>query len=293
MWWEELGAEAARSLLAACNEPAEVAMRANLARGDREAALAPLREAGVEARAAGGRLAAGGAGVDRHRRAAPATPVPALVAAGELTPQSRGSAAVVEVLDPQEGEHVLDLCAGPGIKTGQIAARMGDRGEVISVELDPDRAAEVAAQARRLGLRSVTVIEADATALEMAPGFDRVLLDAPCSDLGALASRPDARWRKSPKTIERLVAIQAAGAARRRPGAAPGRDPGLRDLHDLPPRERGPGRGAARRGGRGRGPGARAGRPRRPRPGLASPLEPRCLQLRPDRDAPPDSSSPA
>ncbi len=63
--------------------------------------------------------------------------MPELIAAGELTPQSRGSAAVVEVLDPQPGEHVLDLCAGPGIKTGQIAARMGDRGEVISVEQRP------------------------------------------------------------------------------------------------------------------------------------------------------------
>jgi 16S rRNA (cytosine967-C5)-methyltransferase len=116
---------------------------------------------------------------------------------------------VVEVLDPQPGEHILDLCAGPGIKTGQIAARMGDRGEVISVESDPERATEVAAQATRLGLRSVTVIEADATEAGMAPGFDRVLLDAPCSDLGALASRPDARWRKSPATIERLVEVQA------------------------------------------------------------------------------------
>jgi 16S rRNA (cytosine967-C5)-methyltransferase len=134
--------------------------------------------------------------------------VPELIAAGELTPQSRGSAAVVEVLDPQPGEHILDLCAGPGIKTGQIAARMGDRGEVISVESDPERAAEVAAQAARLGLRSVSVIEADATEAGMT-GFDRVLLDAPCSDLGALASRPDARWRKSPATIERLVGVQS------------------------------------------------------------------------------------
>jgi 16S rRNA (cytosine967-C5)-methyltransferase len=134
--------------------------------------------------------------------------VPELVAAGALTPQSRGSAAVVDLLDPRPGQHVLDLCAGPGIKTGQIAARMEDRGEVISVESDPARAAEVAGQAQRLGLRSVTVIEANAGEAGMAPGFDRVLVDPPCSDLGALASRPDARWRKSPQAIERLVEEQ-------------------------------------------------------------------------------------
>jgi 16S rRNA (cytosine967-C5)-methyltransferase len=218
MWWRELGAEDARSLLASCNEPQELAFRVNTLRTDRESVLARLRDAGVDA--SGAPYLA----MDREKRTGSEWPlalpemivvegrtgdlVPELIAAGELTPQSRGSAAVVEVLDPQPGEHVLDLCAGPGIKTGQIAARMGDRGELISVENDPERAAEVAAQATRLGLRSVTVIEADAADAGMAPGFDRVLLDAPCSDLGALASRPDARWRKSPATIERLVGVQ-------------------------------------------------------------------------------------
>jgi 16S rRNA (cytosine967-C5)-methyltransferase len=208
MWWEELGAEAARSLLAACNEPAESAFRVNTLATDREAVLAKLREAGVEASPAGGEwpLAAPEMIVVEGRTG---EAVPELVAGGELTPQSRGSAAVIEVLDPQPGEQVLDLCAGPGIKTGQIAARMEDRGEVISVEQDPARAAEVAAQASRLGLRSVTVIEADGAQPGIAPGFDRVLLDAPCSDLGALASRPDARWRKSPAAIERLVEVQS------------------------------------------------------------------------------------
>jgi 16S rRNA (cytosine967-C5)-methyltransferase len=128
---------------------------------------------------------------------------------------------VVEVLDPQPGEQILDLCAGPGIKTGQIAARMDDRGEVISVENDSERAAEVASQAGRLGLRSVTVIETDATQAGMT-GFDRVLLDGPCSDLGALASRPDARWRKSPATIDRLVVVQSELLQRAREALRPG-----------------------------------------------------------------------
>lgn len=219
MWWRELGPEDARSLLAACNEPQELAFRVNTLRTTREAVLTRLRDAGVTASGAPFPPMAGikRTGSDGLSGAAEMIVVegqtgdlvPELIAAGELTPQSRGSAAVVEVLDPQPGEHILDLCAGPGIKTGQIAARMGDRGEVISVESDPARAAEVAAQTARLGLRSVTVIEADATEAGMAPGFDRVLLDAPCSDLGALASRPDARWRKSPATIERLVGVQS------------------------------------------------------------------------------------
>ena len=283
MWWEELGHDGARFLLAACNEPAEVAMRVNTLRADRESLLAELRGNGVEARApeAEWPLAAPDAIVVGGRMG---ETVSARVGTGELTPQSRGSAAVVEVLDPQEGEHVLDLCAGPGIKTGQIAARMGDRGETISVELDPGRAAEVAEQARRLGLHGVTVIEADAAEMEMAPGFDRVLLDAPCSDLGALASRPDARWRKSPRAIERLAEVQdrmlRRASAVVRPGgvlvyatctisrresedriaalldaSAAGEVPPL-EVEDL---------------------GARA-------PALASPVDHRCLLLRPDRD---------
>jgi 16S rRNA (cytosine967-C5)-methyltransferase len=236
MWWQELGPEEARSLLAACNEPPETAFRVNTLATDVEAVLTKLRDAGVEARStASGAPYPPMAGEKRTGSEWPLAAaemivvegqtgglVPELIAAGELTPQSRGSAAVVEVLDPQPGEHILDLCAGPGIKTGQIAARMGDRGEVISVESDPERAAEVAEQARRLGLRSVTVIESDATNPGMAPGFDRVLLDAPCSDLGALASRPDARWRKSPATVDRLVEVQAELLQRAREALRPG-----------------------------------------------------------------------
>jgi 16S rRNA (cytosine967-C5)-methyltransferase len=282
MWWQELGAEGARSLLAACNEPAELAVRVS-APSERDAVLAKLRDAGIEASAAAGEwpLAAAEQIVIAGRTGAT---VPDLVAAGALTPQSRGSAAVVEVLDPQPGEHLLDLCAGPGIKTGQIATRMGDRGEVISVENDAERAAEVAGQARRLGLRSVTVIEANAGEAGMAPGFDRVLLDPPCSDLGALASRPDARWRKSPATIERLVEEQGRllrrGVEALRPGgtlvystctisrrenedqiaalvaAAEAGDVPALAVEDL---------------------GARA-------PALASPADRRCLQIRPNRD---------
>jgi 16S rRNA (cytosine967-C5)-methyltransferase len=301
MWWEELGPESARRLLAACNEPSELAYTTVAPRSlrkesdmdacslgapclpDRDAMLAKLSRAGVEARIPD----------DPWPLAAPESivvegktgdTIPDLVAAGALTPQSRGSAAVVELLGPQPGENVLDLCAGPGIKTGQIAARMGDRGETISFERDPERAAEVAAQADRLGLRSVTVVEADATAPAMPSGFDRVLVDPPCSDLGALASRPDARWRKSPKAIERLAALQAellaAGLELLRPGGT------LVYSTCTVSRREGEKQVAALEGRASVGEvaafavedlGATA-------PALASPLDSRCLQFLPDRD---------
>jgi 16S rRNA (cytosine967-C5)-methyltransferase len=282
MWWEELGADSARALLAACNEPAEVAMRAADAEA-RADLVARLRGEGIDVSPAAGGwpLDVPEAMVFAGRTGDSVLP---LVEGGALTPQSRGSAAVIAVLDPRPGETILDLCAGPGIKTGQVAARMEDRGEVISVELDAARAAEIAAQTRRLDLHGVTVFEGDATELPLPEGFDRILLDAPCSDLGTLASRPDARWRKSPRTIERVAAVQEkallAAAQLLAPGgtlvystctisrrenedriaalleaSAAGQVPPL-VLDDL---------------------GALA-------PGLASPHEPRTLQLRPDRD---------
>ncbi len=283
MWWSELGPEEAKETLAACNERAPVAMRVNTMRTEPAAVLAALREAGVEAAPAGGAwpLAAPELLVLGGRTG---ETVPAAIAAGELTPQSLGSAAAVEVLDPRPGEQILDLCAGPGIKTGQIAARMEGRGEVISVELDPNRAGEVAAQADRLGLRNVTVIEADAAEPGMAPGFDRVLIDAPCSDLGALASRPDARWRKSPKTIERLVEVQERilrnAAALLRPGGT------LVYATCTISRSENEERIAALLEGVGKGqvPGLTLDDLGAAAPGLASAAEPRALQLLPGRD---------
>ncbi|HET7146307.1 MAG TPA: transcription antitermination factor NusB [Gaiellaceae bacterium] len=134
------------------------------------------------------------------------------VAEGRIWPQSRGSQVAGLAVGARDGERVLDLCAAPGGKTGQL------RGDVTAVEIDPNRASELRENLRTLHADRVTVVEADGTQLPPElRGFDRALLDAPCSGLGVLAQRPDLRWRASPLPDLQLALLRSA-AERVRPG---------------------------------------------------------------------------
>lgn len=122
--------------------------------------------------------------------------------------QSRGSQLAGSAVSVQEGERVLDLCAAPGGKTTQLAERAG---EVVAVELHPGRARQLVESLRQLGFGNVTVVQADARELPAKlTGFDRVLVDAPCSGLGVLASRPDLRWRAEPLPELQLELLRVA-----------------------------------------------------------------------------------
>jgi 16S rRNA (cytosine967-C5)-methyltransferase len=134
------------------------------------------------------------------------------VAEGRIWPQSRGSQLAGIVVGSQNGERVLDLCAAPGGKTSQL------RGEVVAVEIDPNRASELRENLTRLGATNVTVVEADGTDLPAElTAFDRALVDAPCSGLGVLAQRPDLRWRANPLPELQLELLRSA-AGRVKPG---------------------------------------------------------------------------
>jgi 16S rRNA (cytosine967-C5)-methyltransferase len=184
-----LGEEGALALMRAMNEPLETVVR--LVSGD------PPSEA--EATDVPGAFR-----VDRVDES--------LVAAGRVWPQSRGSQLAGLCVGSQEGERVLDLCAAPGGKTGQL------RGEVTAVEIDPARASELRENLVTMGRGDVTVVEADGTALPSElDGFDRALVDAPCSGLGVLAQRPDLRWRATPLPNLQLALLRSA-VERVRPG---------------------------------------------------------------------------
>jgi 16S rRNA (cytosine967-C5)-methyltransferase len=202
MWWEQLGPDVARALMSADNEAAESAARVNTLRADVDEVMSELAGAGVEPMR------------DAELAEALVLDQPydlhgsELFARGALMPQSRASMLVAHTVDPQPGERVLDLCAAPGAKTTHLAARMRGEGNVVAVELDARRARDVARNAERLGASNVEVVTGDATEPAFGTGYDRVLVDPPCSDLGTLRSRPDARWRKSPDQVVELAALQ-------------------------------------------------------------------------------------
>jgi len=179
-WWRELGEGDARALMRAQNDPPETAVRTP--DGPLVVDVIP----------------------------------PEWLESGYAWPQSRGSQLAGEAVGARPGERILDLCAAPGGKATQLAAAGA---EVVAVEKHPGRARELAANARRLGVE-LTVVNANALELPDDLGaFDRALVDAPCSGLGVLNSRPDLRWRAKPLPELQLDLLHAA-AERVRPGGA-------------------------------------------------------------------------
>jgi 16S rRNA (cytosine967-C5)-methyltransferase len=187
-WWRDLGAEGARALMRAQNEPPETVVR--LVRGTIAGTPDPELP--------------GAWHVERVDEAA--------LAEGRVWPQSRGSQLAGLCVGSGPGDRVLDLCAAPGGKATMLA------GEVVAVESNEARARELEENVRRLAATNVTVVHADGRELPASlTGFDRALVDAPCSGLGVLAARPDLRWRSQPLPELQLELLLAA-AARVRPG---------------------------------------------------------------------------
>jgi 16S rRNA (cytosine967-C5)-methyltransferase len=219
-WVAAHGAGEAAALAAASNAAPPHTVRANRRRGSRDALLAELRDRFPDAISC--RFAPDGIVLGR-RGDASADPA---FRDGRMTLQDEASQLVVELLDPQPGERILDACAAPGTKTTAIAERVGPDGCVVAIDRNPRRLGLVARDAARLGLDNVRTLAGDAArprieGLDDAP-FDRILVDAPCSGLGALRRNPDARWRVQPAAIPELAALQRAIATALLPRLRPG-----------------------------------------------------------------------
>lgn len=204
------------ALAEADNRTARVGLRANRLRLDGKELVKRLAAAGLAA--APGRWSPSSVYVEGEADLAGLE----LLARGDCTVQDESETLVGFLVAPRPGERVLDLCAAPGGKTGHLAELMGDRGELVAVDRHPARVRALRANLERLRLRCVEVVEGDAADLVWERPFDRVLVDAPCSGLGVLARRADARWRKRPELLAAMPEVQRAlleaGARAVRPG---------------------------------------------------------------------------
>jgi 16S rRNA (cytosine967-C5)-methyltransferase len=214
---EELGADDARAALAAMNEPATVTLRPDPRRVTAAALADELRAAGAEVEP--GRLVPEAVlvrGIGDPGR------LPA-VQDGRATPQDQGSQAVVAALAPAPGERIADLAAAPGGKATAIAEQVGDDGVVVALDVDAGRVRMIDGARHRIGLPHLFPVVGDGRTPPLVAGaFDRVLLDAPCSGIGVLRRRPDARWRLQPEAIDELAALQRELLAAAVPLVRPG-----------------------------------------------------------------------
>ena len=192
------GLDRTRAVLEADNVSPGVTLRAT---GDRDALVAELVAAGLEARPGALPESVRAPGADPRRLAA--------VREGRAAVQDEASLRVAHATGTAAGDRVLDLCAGPGGKTAHLAALAGPSGRVVAVELHGHRARLVEEAAARLGV-DVDVHVGDATRppLPAEDRYDRVLLDAPCSGLGTGRRRPEVRWRRQPADASELAKLQ-------------------------------------------------------------------------------------
>jgi 16S rRNA (cytosine967-C5)-methyltransferase len=146
------------------------------------------------------------------------------LAAGHCYIQDPSTAAACLLLDPQPGDRVLDACAAPGGKTGYLAELMKNRGSILACDRDQHRVETLAENLKRLGVEIVRSIRHDwkKQTLNEATDFDRILIDAPCSNTGVMRRRVDVRWRLTPEDFSRMPVQQLEIARSTIPSLKPG-----------------------------------------------------------------------
>lgn len=212
-WLERFGPEETISLCRANNEPAPMTVRTNTLKVTRAGLAGRLREAGLTV----GETAYAPEGLNIEGYDS----INSLQAfqEGLFQVQDESSMLAGRALMPRPGARVLDTCSAPGGKTTHLAELMEGRGNILAVDLHPHKLGLIKENCRRLGIKNVQTMAADARNLpgDLHEWADYILVDAPCTGLGVLRRRPDARWRKEPDQLPAIVRLQAeilAGAAR-------------------------------------------------------------------------------
>jgi 16S rRNA (cytosine967-C5)-methyltransferase len=216
-----LGGDGAAALFRVFNEPGPITIRINPMRGSRDEIAAALLAEGIAA--------------DEHPASPWALNLPrgtnvwgsALWRDGLFEVQDAGSQRIALALDAQPGERVVDFCAGRGGKTLALAAAMEDRGDLLALDVDEKALSTLKGRVGRLGLKCVSRAtlnpEGQSEALFPWKGkADRVLVDAPCSQLGILRRHPDLRWQLEPAALSQYPEQQREILGHAAPWVRPG-----------------------------------------------------------------------
>lgn len=134
---------------------------------------------------------------------------------GECYIQDPSTSLSCELLQPEPCDTVLDACAAPGGKTGYLAELMQNQGDLVACDRDPSRVQVLGGNLQRLGVSNGNVVQQDWTTGVLEAGlrgraFDKILIDAPCTNTGVMRRRVDVRWRLRPDDFARMAAQQFA-----------------------------------------------------------------------------------
>ncbi len=201
-WRGVFGTSRLEAICSGVNAPAQVAITVNRRRSDAAAVAERLRTDGMETRPSP--IVAESLLVERFGE-----PLHEERAHAMWWMQSESSAVAVEVLMPQPGEKVVDLCSGRGNKALQIASRLGGEGELVCVDRDVRKTQVLRQRLAEYGLVASAIVS-DVREIDLGRRFDRALLDAPCSGTGVVGRHPEARWKKESGDGERLAVVQNA-----------------------------------------------------------------------------------
>jgi 16S rRNA (cytosine967-C5)-methyltransferase len=207
-WIGELGVKDAESLMVEGNRIPGMVIRANRHKTDVRTLMRGLEKEGVECRPTA--VVPGALRIENPGRS-----IAQLSAFKDGLFQVQGEAAQVcsILLSPGPEETVLDLCSGLGGKAFHMAEMAGEEARITALDTSHGRLISLSENAQRLGIGCIDPVTADAvTALPFGRdcGFDRIMVDAPCSALGTISRHPDAKWSRKAEDIERLAGIQAA-----------------------------------------------------------------------------------
>lgn len=199
MFCEQFGIELCEQLMSALNEAPDFLIRPNLLKTDAETLSLKLKESGINNVATDyGMIKSDGFDILASE----------LYRGGYFSVQDRGAYTASLVLDPKNGETVIDMCAAPGGKTTHIAEIMDDCGKVLAFDVHEHKLPLIENAVKRLGIKSVEAKVSDATILqnELISTADRVLCDVPCSGWGIIRRKPDIKF--SHTDLDELYDIQ-------------------------------------------------------------------------------------